>query len=182
MGNPSLLEIVSFDDTVKQTKRGSSPPLLMEFEVNPALAPFLVSSTRAVQWVAHASKSNMLRAAVRKRQQIEADVVAAVVTMGAEAEWGNVHELTTAGVDSCITHLHGYGLEKVEILVAPDTDLTDVELPAGVPVLHADWLPQDALVVVPVDRRFLGTLGTLGRHKAVAVVHNASRGMAVAWR
>jgi len=178
----SLLEMVNFDDTLKQTRRGRAAPLLMEFEVNPELAPFLVSSTRAVQWVPHASQSGMIRAAVRKRQQLEQDIVGAVVTMGREAEWGNVHELTTDGVRGCVAHLREYGLETVEILVASDTDMDGIELPAGVPVQGADWLPQEALIVVPGDRGFLGTIGTIGRHKAVAVVHNASRGMAVAWR
>ena len=182
MGTPNLLELVNFDSTLKKMRRGASPPLLMEFQVNPDLGPFLVSSTRSVQWVSHASKTGMVRAAVRKRQQIEADVVAAVVSMGTEAEWGNIHPLTTEGVASCVAHLRYYELDLLEILVASDTDMEGVDLPEGVGVLEADWLPQNALVVIPVDRSFVGTVGTIGAHKAVAIVHNASRGMAVAWR
>jgi hypothetical protein len=182
MTTPSLLETISFDDTIKQTRRGAAAPLLMEFEVNPDLAPFLVSSTRAVQWVSHASQAGMVRAAVRKRQQMESDIVAAVVSMGREAEWGNVHDLTTEGVRSCVEHLREYGLEQIEILLASDTDVEGIDLPKGVVILETEWLPQDALVVVPADRGYLGTLGTIGRHKAVAIVHNPSRGIAVAWR
>lgn len=178
----SLLEVVSFDATVKQTRRGPRAPLLMEFPARPELAPFLVSSATSVRWVPNASESGHIRAAVRKRQGIEAEIVTAILHMGQEAQWGNVHPLTSDGVRACIEHLAYYGLDQVHALVAPDTDLGDVEMPPGTERREATWLPQGALVVVPADRSFLGTLGTLGTHKAVAVVHNASRGFAIAWR
>lgn len=178
----NLLELVNFDTTVKQTRRGPSSPLLMEFPVNPELAPFLVSSTRAVQWVSHASDTGLVRAAVRKRQNLESEAVAAVVSMGQEAEWGNVHPLTTDGVKRCIDHLLYYEIAPLEILVASDTDMEGIELPQGVRVVDTPWMPLNALAVVPVDRGLLGTMGTIGQHKAVMLIHNASRGMAVAWR
>ena len=180
--NASLLEIVNFDSTVKQTRRGAAAPLMMEFQANPDLAPFLVSSTRSVQWVNTTSQTGTLRAAVRERQGIEAEVLSAIVSMGYESGWGNVHELTTEGVAKCLEHLVSYDLAPIEILVAEDTDLKGVELPEGVTVLAAPWMPQDVLAVVPIDRGFVGTLGTIGKHKAVCVVHNASRGIAVAAR
>lgn len=177
----SLLEIVNFDSTVKQTRRGAAAPLMMEFHVNAELAPYLVSSTRSVQWVAAPSQTGVIRAAVRKRQGIEADVVAAVTHMGRRAEWGNVHDLTTEGILRCVEHVASYELEPLELLVAPDTNLEGVVLPE-ITVSRAAWMPLDALAVVPVDRGFVGTLGTIGKHKAVAVIHNASRGIAVAAR
>lgn len=180
--NGSLLEIVNFDSTVKQTRRGAAPPLMMEFQVNAELAPFLVSSTRSVRWVGNTSQSGTIRAAVRKRQNIEPEVVAAIVRMGQEAEWGNIHDLTTEGIQKCVEHVASYDLAPLEILVAPDTDLDGLSMPEGIVVSHAPWLPLDAVVVVPVDRGFVGTLGTIGKHKAVAVIHNASRGVAVAAR
>jgi hypothetical protein len=180
--NGSLLEIVNFDSTVKQTRRGAAPPLMMEFQVNAELAPFLVSSTRSVQWVSNTSQTGTIRAAVRKRQNLESEIVSAVVRLGLEAEWGNVHELTTEGVQRCVDHVASYDLSPLEILVAPDTDLTGIEMPAGVTANHAPWVPLDAVVVVPVDRGFVGTIGTIGKHKAVAVVHNAARSIAVAAR
>lgn len=178
----SLLETISFDSTIKHTRRGARHPLMMEFSVNPELAPFLVSSTRSLQWVPAASQSGHIKAAVRKRQNLESEIVAAILHMGQEAEWGNVHPLTTEGIQACVDHLAYYDLTRVEILVAPDTDMGGVTLPEGHQAVEARWMPQDAAVVVPVERGFLGTLGTLGQHKAVAVVHNASRGAAVAWR
>lgn len=182
MGMSNLLEVVNFDNTIKQTRRGRRTPLMMEFSVNPELAPFLVSSTRSVQWVPQASESGHVKAAIRKRQGIESEIVSAILHQGTESGWGNVHPLTTEGVRACTEHLSYYGLTEMVLLVAPDTDLSAVSLPNTVPRVSAPWMPLDALVIVPAERGFLGTLGTLGKHKAVVVVHNASRGAAVAWR
>lgn len=180
--NNNLLEVLNFDSTVKQTRRGAAAPMMMEFQVNEELAPFLVSSTRSVQWVHNTSQHGTIRAAVRKRQGIETEVLAAIITQGQEMQWGNVHPLTTEGVRKCVEHVASYDLTPLEILVAEDTDLGEVELPADIAVSQVPWMPVDALAVVPVDRGFVGTLGTIGKHKAVAVLHNPSRGVAVAWR
>jgi len=177
-----LLEVTSFDAMVRETRRGRVTPYMIEFQVNPDIAPYLVSSVTSVVWVDHASRASTIRAAVRKRQGIEADMIAAIVEMGAQAEWGNVHPLTSEGVAACIEHLRYYGLEQVEILVAPDTDLAGIDLPAGIPRTDAAWLARDAVVVLPADRGFVGTLGIIGQHKGVAVMHNPSRGVGVAWR
>jgi hypothetical protein len=177
----TLLEVTDLGSTVKQTSRGRVAPAMVEFEVNPELAPYLVSSTRSVMWVLHASQAQTVRAAVRKRQGLEAELVSAVVLMGERSEWGNVHSFTTDGVSACVEHLRYYGLEHLEMMVAPETDVSDVDFP-DVPLHRVSWMPVGAVVAVPVDRGFVGTLGVIGQHKAVAVVHNASRGVAVAWR
>ena len=178
----SLLEIVNFDSTVKQTRRGAAAPLMMEFQVNAELAPFLVSSTRSVQWVSNTSETGTIRAAIRKRHGIESEIVGAIIDAGLQAEWGNIHDLTTEGVLKCLEHVASYELAPLEIIVAEDTNLEGIEIPEGVNVLMAAWMPQNALAVVPVDRGFVGTLGTIGKHKAVCVIHNPSRGIAVAAR
>lgn len=180
--NGNLLEIANYDRTVKHTRRGASPPLLLEFQVNRELAPYLVSSLRSVQWVRDASQHDTIRAAVRRREHVESEIIAAILQMGVEAEWGNVHALTTEGVAQCVEHLEYYEFGPLEFLVAPDTDLDGIELPDRVTQTRTKWVPQNALVVVPVDRGFVGTLGTIGKHKAVAVVHNPSRGIAIACR
>ena len=176
--NPNLLDVVALKP---QGEAGRS--LTLEYlQVNPELAPFLVSSTRSVVWVHHASKENTVRAAVRKRQGIEAELVAAVIQMGQETGWGNVHELTTEGVQACVGHLRDYHDEPLEILISPDTDLEGIDIPTNVPKTEADWIPTECLVVVPMDRANLGTLWVIGRHKVAALVHNVARGIAVAWR
>ena len=181
MSNSNLLEIISFDDTIKTTRRGRVQPQMMEFQVNPELAPFLVSSTRSVLWVDKAGSSENVRAAVRARRGLEADLIAAIAEMGTRVEWGNVHPLTTMGVKACVDHLRFYGLDQLEVLVAPDTDIEDVDF-KKLKILEASWLPLDVAVLVPVDRGFVGTLGTLGQHKALALIHNASRGVGIAHR
>lgn len=178
----NLLQVVSFDHTVRQTKKGARAPIMMEFTVNPELAPFLVSSMNSVAWVPKASKTGNVRAAVRPRDGFESDVVASVVSFGKDAQWGNVHPLTTEGVELCVEHLEYYELGPLELVVNPDTDLEDVELPEHVNYAEAGWMPVDAVAVVPMDRGFLGTMGVIGQGRIVAVLHNPSRGIAVAWR
>ena len=84
-------------------------------------------------------------------------------------------------VDAICNHLKFYGLEQVECLVAPDTNIEAIDF-KDLNVIQASWVPLDAVVVVPVDRGFVGTLGTLGQHKALALIHNASRGVGIAHR
>lgn len=181
MSNTNLLEVVSFDDTIKNTRRGRVQPQMLEFQVNPELAPFLVSSTRSVLWVEKAGTSENVRAAVRARRGLEAELIGAIAEMGTRADWGNIHPLTTMGVKACADHLGFYGLDQLEVLVAPDTNIDDVDF-KKLKVIEAKWVPLDAAVVVPVDRGFVGTLGTLGQHKALALIHNASRGVGIAHR
>jgi hypothetical protein len=176
----ALFELVSYDDTLRRNRRGvSMTPQLMEFPVNPELAPFLVSSSRSVTWVQKASKEGLVRAAVRPRAGLEAETIAAIVELSPSLEWGNVHPLTTLGIEACVAHLNSYGLAELEMLVSPLTDLTEVE--TSVPRVQVPWMPVNAAVLVPVDRSFVGTLGSVGPERAVLVVHNASRGVAVAW-
>jgi hypothetical protein len=154
---------------------------MMEFSVNPELAPFLVSSTRSVLWVSQAGSSGNVRAAVRDRHSLEEELIVAVTEMGIRADWGNVHPLTTDGVKACVDHLDFYGVGLVEAFVAPDTDVSEVDF-KGLTCTQAEWVPKDSVVVVPIDRGFVGTLGTVGPHKAVALIHNASRGIGIAYR
>lgn len=179
MGNPNLLELHSFEDTIKTTSHGQVPPQMMEFQVNPELEPFLVSSTRSVVWVEHAGSRGQIRAAVRSRATLEAEIVVAIAERGTRAQWGNVQSLTTAGIQQCREHLSSYGVGPVECLAAPDTDITGVDF-KELPVIEAPWVPKGAVVVLPVDRGFVGTLGLVGPSLALAWVHNASRGVGIA--
>jgi len=174
--NPNLLDIVALSPN-------SSPNQLTleDIQVNPELAPYLISSSKSVTWVPHASQKNTVRTAVRSRDGIEAELVAALIGMGSQAEWGNVHPLTTEGVMACLEHVSSYIEGPLEILCSADTDLEGVEIPEHFQQTQAKWIPVDCLVVVPVDRAYLGTLWVLG-NRVAALVHNVSRGMAVAWR
>lgn len=174
--NPNLLDIVALSPT------GSAQQLTLEdIQVNPELAPYLISSSKSVTWVPHASQKNTVRTAIREREGIEAELVAAVIDMGGQAQWGNVHPLSTEGVMACLEHVSSYIDGPLEIICSAETDLEDVEIPEHFQQTQAKWIPRDCLVVVPVDRAFLGTLWVLGSRVA-ALVHNVSRGMAVAWK
>jgi hypothetical protein len=176
--NPNLLDITSLSPQ-GQTSRGLT---LEDIKVNPELAPFLVSSTRSVAWVPHASKENTVRAAMREREGIESELVAAIITMGNEVEWGNIHALTTEGIQACVEHVKSYIDEPLEILFSSDTDMEGIRLPKDIATTSAQWIPTDCVVVVPVDRTYVGSLWVIGRHKIAALVHNPARGIAVAWR
>lgn len=109
--NPNLLDIVAL------TPQGSTQQLTLEdIPVNRELAPYLISSMKSVTWMPHASKKNTVRAGIRHREGIEAELVAAVVEMGSEAEWGNIHPLTTEGVQACLAHVASYIDGPLEIL------------------------------------------------------------------
>lgn len=180
-----LLRVTSLEQV-----KGQGTPLMMEFPVNPATGPFLVSSTRGVLWVS--PREPKVRAAFRPltAEAFFREVVAAVVDMGAAAEWGNIHPLTPAGVLQAVGHLRSYDLSALEVLLHPDTmklvQVVSRETEAeetvhtlcGFPVELAEWLPPGVVVVVPQDRDFVGFVVMRGG-KGVAVVHNASRGIAV---
>lgn len=177
-------------------QRKSGAPLWMEFAVNPDMEPFLVSSSRALLWVKPFAKGQAprVRAAVRpiaSRGALFREVLRAVVDLGRDAKWGNVHPLTSAGLLDAIGHLRGYDLPDLEILVSPGMPWGPRGLPSpipveetggatllGFPLFEAEWLAADTLVVVPADRDFVGFLLLVGP-KGVSVVHNASRGIAV---
>jgi len=174
--NPNLLEVVAL-----KPEGSRSQLVLEEIKVNPELAPYLISSMRSVAWVPYASKKNTVNVGVRARVGIEAELLAAVIEMGAEAQWGNIHPLTTEGVRACLEHVSSYIEGPLEIICSPSTDLEGVDIPEHFQQTQAQWIPTNALVVVPVDRGYLGTLWVLGGQVA-ALIHNVSRGMAVAWR
>lgn len=185
-----LLLIAEMDPTARK-KKGKAVPLLMEFKVNPDTGPFLVSSSRSVMWVnSHAGR---VRAGVRKivPGTLFNEAVQAVTKLGTEAEWGNVHPFTGAGLINAIAHLRSYDLSEIEILVNPKTGL-DAGFPPvmlseerestllGFPLMYAEWLDLDTIVVVPHERDFVGFLLQIdAAGTAVAVVHNASRGMGI---
>ena len=174
--NPNLLDIVALSP-----KGTQSQLTLEEIPVNRELAPYLITSMRSVTWMSHASQKGTIRAGIRERAQVEAELVAAVIEMGTEAKWGNTHPLSTEGVQACLKHVAGYIEGPLEILCSAETDLEGVEIPEHFQQTQAKWIPVDALVVVPVDRSYLGTMWVLG-NRVAAAIHNVSRGMAIAWR
>lgn len=153
-------------------------PLLVEVPVHGAAAPFLVSGTRGWVWV-EGARTGTLRAAVRVGEvpsEIFVQVISEVAHRGVERAWSNGFEFTQEGLFQAVAYVRSYGIEEVEILVPVDSTLT---APKGVTLSLATWIPQNRAVVVPLDRSYLGMVGSIGESHWTAVVHNPSRGMAV---
>lgn len=166
--------------------RSKTMPLMMEFQIHPEIGPSLVTSTRGILWVV--PRSNKVRSAARpvSKEQLFAEIVLEVADMGAESEWGNVHPMDMGGLQSALAHLTSYDLTDNEILVSTEWDpslmgltgVDSVDMLLGVPVTTVAWLPPNLLVVVPKDRDFVGFV-LLFKERALALVHNACRGIAI---
>lgn len=167
------------------SKKGASP-LMMEFQVEADAAPFLVSSTDSLVWVPKASKGSAVRAAVRRGVAHQGaffmEVVDEVARQGIESDWGNVRPLTPEGVQEAIEHLRFYGLDELDALVPAESRaaLVIMKQVQGVHVVPCPWLVGDQVVLVPSDRSFVGFVGYLDHKTVVSVVHNPSRGIAIA--
>ena len=184
----SLLQVLRPEKAANRT----GVPLMLEFPVNPALAPFLVSSTKATLWVG--ARNGYVRAAVRKVPSLDSffwEVIAAITQEGRSKQWGNVEPLTKVGIQTAIDHVRSYDLTELEILaspqmqwgdVHPDWAVGDKDMPLmllGLPIQPAVWMPPSTIAVVPRDREFIGFVMLL-QERVVAVVHNASRSVGIA--
>jgi len=172
-----------------QWKGRKGVPLMMEFKVDPQLAPFLVSSSSSVMWVSSVSSEGNIRAAVRRGVKevgfLFQEMVEAITSMGREAKWGNVHEFSTDGVKLAIQHVQSYDLTKVEILIHRNSlkELFGKEMEfEGVPVQPVNWLKEGTAIVLPRDRSYVGVVSRFGGTSVLGVVHNASRGVGIATR
>lgn len=165
-----LLKIVKFNN-LKKT------PLLFEFKVKGELAPFLVTNSKSILWVD--APNDTVRAGVRVNTKVKdffIEVIDELATVGNDAEWGNIHEFSSEGIEEAISYLQDYDVGALEVLVHPSSS---PELKVGVKVTNTHWLPEKCAVVVPQDRDFLGFIGLIGKD-FVGVVHNPSRGLAIA--
>ena len=183
----------------KALSKEGAVPLMMEFPVHQELAPFLVSSSRAVRWVeeAHPGDPMHVKGAVRPIQtpgEFFRELLEALIERGRQDGWGTVHPFSEEGVRAAIAHLNHYELTDLELLV-PRTRVADKEegkdayerpewLTQAVlhlPVRPSGWVPDDCAVVVPRDRAFVGVMLHLAPQSICAAIHNASRGIAVAF-
>ena len=187
----NLLQVVRLND--KEMKKGVLP-LMMEVPVDPTLTPILVSSSTSLLWVEEAHPGNVVKAAVRQITspgEVFKEVLLKVEERSLRDEWGSTNPYSEEGVKEALKYLAFYELGDVELLVPfqraadhkgglyhrPEWLKTEA---FNVPLRPTSWVPDDCVVAVPLDRDFVGTIAHLNPRTVVVVVHNASRGIAMA--
>lgn len=187
-----LLKVLRLNSNVMKKAVGKGKkkpiPLILEWAVNGDTAPYLVTSTGEVLWIEDPHEGNIIRAAVRQISDpgiLFREILEEVFRRGKEDEWGNTQPYTANGLTGAIEHLQSYDFADLEILVSKKTKehprAVWLNKDFGFPLKPTSWLPDECAVVVPKDRDFVGVLGYLDMKRAAAVVHNASRGIAIAW-
>lgn len=197
----------------KAMQRKGTVPLMLEYTVPEETAPYLVSSSASVMWINETHPESTLKAAVRETSLglFFQEIVEAVVSMGQEMQWGNVHPLTPEGLAAAIEHVAFYDLEPLELLIPRahpvgetiPVDADDEEADAkpksspaalmppelrpllenaGLPFRPSAWVPDGTIIVVPKDRSYVGVAHQVTPKKIAGVVHNAARGIAVVRR
>jgi hypothetical protein len=183
----NLLQVVRSHPKALQKK--GVRPLILEFNVSPETAPYLVTSTTGVLWIAEPHPGDVIKSAVRDIEapgDIFAECLRAVAERGLKYRWGNTHPFTEAGLDAAVDHVQSYDLPDIEVLVGQRSKdnpapkwLTPKEL--QLPIRVSSWVPENCAVVVPANREFVGYIVHL-RPKTIAVaIHNASRAISIAW-
>lgn len=170
--NPALTAVVSM------THKAGRVPLMAEVLVEPDLAPFLVTSTKAVTWIARAV-GGRVRSAIRTVNPNAhfAELVEAVAVKSMEEGWGSVLPLTSEGAKQGVVYLVDHGFTDLTLLTAGDNPALNP--PEQVAVVLAPWLPVGTAVLVPTDREYVGTTLDFGNGFIATVLHNASRGVVV---
>jgi len=200
-----LLAVLRLQSKAMQKK--GNVPLMVWFTVSPETAPYLVSSSSSVMWINEAHPGPKVKAAVRQMtlNDLYAEVIEAVVSMGRQQQWGNIQPLSFEGLAAAIDHVNFYELGPLELLIPrahpvsePEdqgeasegekrvdaVDLMPSELrplieESGLPFRPSSWVPEGTIVVVPRDRTFVGLVSRVTPKKLAAVIHNAARGIAV---
>lgn len=166
---------------------------MIELPVSPETAPYLVSTSKGTLWVDHTSSNGFIRAAVRpgcKPGDLFREALEQIKGRGMTDSWGNVHTFTEDGVQGAIDHVAYYGLTDIELMVAPKRTKKGTEGGTGHPEwlkkwgVHphpSSWVPDNCVVVLPKNREYVGVLRLVSPRCYAMVVHNASRGVGIAW-
>lgn len=165
--------------------RRSATPLAAEMPVDPQTAPYLVTTTKSLLW--HPKDFNgKVRAAMRtdNLELLYAEVVKEICATSVEAKWGSIFPHTLDGISQAIAYVKEYDIPEVEILASEgklDTLLGEVTKWDGADIVRVSYLPFRTIIVVPKDRAYLGIAMQPGDFdRRLLLVHNPSRGMAVA--
>ena len=148
------------------------PIMIDNVPVPKECAPFLVTSTRSLLWVA--GHNGGVRLAVRQCApgDLFREVVEQVALRSLEDGWGSV--LPVGGLEEGLGYLESFGVPNPCFLHSPAW--SGPTLKGGT---EASWLPNGWGVLIPQDRDYLGVAYDFGDGYVAGVVHNAARGMVV---
>lgn len=174
-----LLQVINMP-LPEKLRKGNVVPLALPFQVDPDVAPYLVSGSKEpTVWVASAPMGK-LHAGVRSEENFRTEVVDAITLMSMQSDWGNVGDFSSEGVEAGVEFLKEMGFDEAELEFVAHAD-TEVDFLSEKRKLEtADWAPRDCILILPKDRSFLGWIGSVAPGKIVSVVHNPSRGIAIA--
>lgn len=169
-------------------KKGATP-IIIEVNVNPETAPYLVSASSGFMWIeeSYKSESHFIKAAVQTGVT-PGDLFwsAAKVIFGRAkiSQWGNAQPFTKQGLGAAIDHVQSYDMGELDILVnqyggkaKKPKWLNDFDERLKPTV----WVPDNCAIVVPTDRQFLGILIHISSKSTATTIHNPSRGFAMCW-
>jgi hypothetical protein len=167
-------------------KKDGVTPIMLEFQVDPATAPYLVSSSKGLMWIDQVHPGNVIKAAIQRGavlSHVFLEASLSIFERATEFRWGSAQPYTEQGLKAAVDHVMSYDVGPIEILVGKKTQK------AGMPkwlsnredLSVVSWIPENCIVVVPVDRQFLGMLVRVSPLHTALAIHNASRGFAMCW-
>lgn len=141
----------------------------------------MVSSQRAWVWVPAAPRGYLRAAGRPKPEKIESlftEVIGEIASFGIAHDWGNVHPLTAEGIRAACDYVAFYGSDDLDIAVPPGFDPLEYGLDL-IDCVEVNWLPPNTVVVLPGDKRRVGTFMVMG-DKVFAYLLDPSRTIAIA--
>jgi len=102
-----------------------------------------------------------------------------------QSGWGSIFKATPEvpfeeTIRKALQYVLSFDISEVEVLVHPDCADSAMKAVAPEFVTPVTWFKTPCCVVVPRDRDFLGALLAVSPGRFVGIVHNASRGFAMA--
>lgn len=163
--------------------RENQVPLMMEFPVDPLSFPVLVSSSKSLVWIKPKKKREVVRAAIRSIESYGGffrEVLDVFWNESVQSRWGSALPLSESGIDSAFLFLEEMGHTECEVLCSEDlVDVIAPWVPETFFIEGVSWLDSTQVVVVPVNRDYLGWIYEFPTGQIVSVIHNAVRGMCV---
>lgn len=196
----SLLQVVQNPPITLEGAGKQATVLMLEYAINQTLEPpFLVTaSAKYLFWISKKIQPNVIRAGLRdfplNTTRLFRTIVSEISSKGSELGYANLHPLTEQGILDAYAYVDYFMQDPGDSSLSPDNFKLDVICGLGCEfsgaslsygdtsfqVVPVDWVPDDAVLVVPANRAFLGDLHLYGDSLFSVVVHNPFRGLGIA--